>query len=159
MCGLPRLTQRPRLKTEASGLRPALEIAGLRLSEPSRQDLRETLQGLADLIKIGQVSSIVQDFRIPDLAGFIDHERGTFGNSLESDEVVIIRAVGLAHLTVEIAEQRKGQILFVLPLLLRKWAIHTDGQDLSIEIGIVAEVVPHRTEFGGTHASKGKGHK
>src|SRR5712691_1812974 len=98
MCGLPRLTQRPRLKTEASGLRPALKIAGLSSSEPSRQDLRETLQGLADLIKIGQVSSIVQDFRIPDLAGFIDHERGTFGNSLEYDEVVIIRAVGLAHL-------------------------------------------------------------
>src|SRR4030095_299811 len=159
MHGLPCLAQRPRLRTEASGLRPAMEIPGLRRSEPSRQDLRETLQGLADLIKIGQVSSVVQDFGIPDLAGFVDHERGTFSNSLESDEVVIVRAVGLAHLTVEIAEQREVQILFVLPLLLRKWAIHTDSQDLSIEIGIVAEVVPHRTEFGGTHASKGKRHK
>ena len=104
-----------------------MEIPGLRRSEPLRQDLRETLQGLADLIKIGQVSSVVQDFGIPDLAGFVDHERGTFSNSLESDEVVIVRAVGLAHLTVEIAEQRKVQIFLVLPLLLRKWTIHTDG--------------------------------
>src|SRR6185503_12124032 len=134
--------QRPGLRTEASGLRPTMEIPGLRSSEPSRQDLRETLQGLADLIKIGQVSSVIQDFGISDLAGFVDHECGTFGNSLEAVEVVIIRAVGLTHLTVEITEQCKVQMLFVLPLLLRKWAIHTNSQDLSIEMRIVAEVVP-----------------
>src|SRR5438093_1346770 len=153
MCGLPRLAPTPGLSTEASGLRPDMEIPGLRHPEPSRQALRETLQGLADLLKIGQVSSVVQDFGIPDLAGFVDHECGTLGNALESDEVVIVRAVSLAHLTVEIAEQRKVQIFFVLPLLLRKWAVHADGQDLSVEIGIVTEVVAHRTEFGGTHAS------
>src|SRR5262249_47488474 len=134
---------RPGPRIEASGLRPAIRIAGLRSSEPSGRDLRETLQGLANLVKIGQVSSVVEDFGVPDLAGFVNHERSTFGNSLEPNEVVIVRAVCLAHLTVKIAQQRKVQIFFVLPLLLCKWAIHTDGQDLSIEVSIVIEVVPH----------------
>ena len=58
-------------------------IPGLSLSEPSMtRFLREILQSLANPVKIGQISSVIQDFGIPDLAGFVDHERSTFGNSL-----------------------------------------------------------------------------
>ncbi len=60
-----------------------------------------------NLVEIWQVAGAFQDFGVLDLAGFVNHERGTFGNAMQPPEVVKVRPVGLACLTVEIAEQRE----------------------------------------------------
>ena len=121
--------------------------------------LREALQGLTNFVEIWQVSGAFQDFGIPHLAGFVNHERRALGDALKSPQVVKVRSVGLARLTIEVAEQREVQMFFFFPLLLRKGAIHTDAKDLGIEIRVVVEIVPYGTEFCGTHAGKGKGDK
>ena len=85
-----------------------------------------------DLLVVRLVARVVEHLAMPDHAVLVQHEHGALGDALQPDHVLVEHAVVADDLLVEVAQQRKGQVLLVGERLERKKGIDADAVDLGL---------------------------
>ena len=76
-------------------------------------------------------------------AALVDYEHRSLGDVLQSDHVRIDDVVLTDHVLVEVAEQRKSEVLGVVEGLQCEKCIHADAVDLSVRLPERGEAVDH----------------
>src|SRR4051812_46681855 len=69
------------------------------------------------------VSGVLENFGMADDPVLVDDKHGPLGDSLQAGHVLVEHAVVADHLLVEVAQERKGQLLLVLECLERKKSV------------------------------------
>src|SRR5262249_26443735 len=87
---------------------------------------RERSERREHLVVIRLVTGIVEHLPVPHHAILVDHEHGALRDSLEADHVLVENAVLANDLLVEVAQQRKRQLLVVVKRLQREERVDAD---------------------------------
>ncbi len=111
--------------------------------------LSQRSERIEHLLVVGLVPGVVEDFAVAHRAVLVDHERGTLGDALEADHVLVERPVGANDFFVEITEEWEVELLIGLKRLERKKSVNADAVDLGLRVVQLRDVVAERAQLLG----------
>ena len=92
-------------------------------------------------------------------AFLVDHEGRAGADAAQPDEVVQQHAVILGGLLVQITGESHADVFLLGPLSLRKGAVHTNGDYISIELAVAAKTCRDVTQLASANAGESERHK
>src|SRR6185436_2934630 len=104
------------------------------------------------------VTGVLEHFLVADDAAPVDDERRALGDVLHADHVGVHHAVGARDVLVEVAQQRLGQLLGLLPCAQREKGVDRDAQDVG-RAEKIRRLVPKGAHLGGARAAERRRHE
>src|SRR5438094_4261806 len=123
-------------------------------THPTYPTRSERLQCLEHPFIIRLVPRVVEHFAVPDRARAVDDEDGAFGNALQPDHVLVEDAVVANHLLVEVAQERKRQLLLIVKCLEREKGVDADAIDARIGVVEPRQRVAEGAQLLRAHAAE-----
>src|SRR5688500_11160675 len=133
------------LKTDSAWISQTAHAAGL---------VAKFSESLAQLRVVGLVPCVLEHLAVPDDAALVDDEHGALRDVLQADHVGIDHAVLVDDLFVVIAQQRKSELLLIVPRLQRKERIGADAEHLRVHVLEVAHRVAKVAHLFGARAAE-----
>lgn len=114
----------------------------------------QTGENLLDGVEVGQVLGSGSLLGVADHAFLIDHKSGTCAGGTKPEEVVEEHTIVTGGGFIEIAGYFEADFFLGCPSFLGEGAIDTDGDDISIQVGISTQTGGDVTHFLGANAGE-----
>src|SRR6478672_1953078 len=107
----------------------------------------EGLQGREHFLVVRLIPGIVQDLPVPDGTGAVDDENSPFGDPVQPNHVLVEHVVGSDDLLIEVAQERKSQLLRVVKRLQGEERIDTDTVYLGARMVESRKLIAERAQL------------